>query len=142
MTHADPRATWGAVALNQGIAHLLEGGTLAGLVGAATDDIDEGRVVDAIAGAPGAARDDIASGGYVLDTLRASFWAVAGTTSAEEAIICAVGLGWDTDTTAAVTGAIAGAHYGVSALPERWLSVLHDRERIRTLAHRITDWGP
>ena len=63
------------------------------------------------------------SGGYVLETLGAAFWAIAHSDSAEEAIVAAVSMGDDTDTTGAVTGALAGAHYGVGAIPARWLEV-------------------
>lgn len=43
----------------------------------------------------------------------------------EEALAAAVDLGGDTDTVAAVTGALAGAVYGIDAVPERWTAPLH-----------------
>jgi len=141
MTHADPRATWGAVALNQGIAHLLKGGDLPGLIGAANHEIEEPRVAEAIRRSPAMTRDEAQSGGYVLETLNAAFWSLLSTDSAESAIARAVELGWDTDTTGAVTGALAGAHYGESGLPRRWLDVLHDCDEIRELAHKLVDWA-
>jgi ADP-ribosyl-[dinitrogen reductase] hydrolase len=137
MTHADPRATWGAVALNQGIAHLLEGGARAEVIEAAIRDIAAPRVVHADVRSSGLARDDVPSGGYVLDTLTAAFWSLLTTSTAEDAIVTAVSLGWDSDTTGAVAGALAGAAYGEPALPARWLDVLHDREEIRSLAMRL-----
>ncbi len=140
MTHADPRAVWGAVALNQGIVHLLDGGDRLGLVEAAVQDIADRRVVDAIIRAPGMIRDHVMSGGYVLDTLNAAFWSVLSTHSAEEAIGRAVALGSDADTTGAVTGALAGSLYGASALPRRWLAVLHNVEEIRALATQLIAW--
>lgn len=51
---------------------------------------------------------DIYSSGYVIDTLEASFWCLLNTHSYREA----VNLGMDTDTTAAVTGGLAGLYYG------------------------------
>lgn len=42
----------------------------------------------------------------------------------EETLVYAVGLGGDTDTIAAMAGAIAGAYHGKSAIPERWLNKL------------------
>ncbi len=39
----------------------------------------------------------------------------------EEALIEVINLGGDSDTTGAILGALAGAHYGVGAIPERWL---------------------
>lgn len=60
----------------------------------------------------------IPSGGYVLDSLRASLWCVENTNSFENAVLLAVNLGDDADTTAAITGQIAGAIYGYSAVPQ------------------------
>ncbi len=140
ITHADPRATWGAVALNQGVVHLLDTGRRDGLVEAAVRDITEVRFVEAIVRAPGLARDDVSSGGYVLDTLSAAFWSLLTTDTAEAAIVCAVALGSDTDTTGAVAGALAGALYGASTLPARWLEVLHNAAEIRQLAIQLITW--
>lgn len=140
MTHADPRATWGSVALNQGIAHLLGGGDPSSVVAAAIHDIDEERVVDAIVRSPGLTRDEVESGGYVLDTLNAAFWSLLTTDTAEDAIVRAVALGSDADTTGAVAGALAGAFYGETGLPARWLQVLHDVDVIRALAVQLSDW--
>jgi len=140
MTHADPRATWGAVALNQGIVHLLDGGDRSGLVDAAVNGIADERVTDAIVRAPGMMRNDVVSGGYVLDTLNAAFWSLLTTESAEEATVRAVALGSDADTTGAVTGALAGTLYGASTLPARWLDVLHDVADIGALAIQLVGW--
>lgn len=140
MTHADPRAAWGAVVLNQGIVHLLDGGDRSGLVDAAVNGTADERVTNAIVRAPGMMRNDVASGGYVLDTLNAAFWSLLTTESAEEATVRAVALGSDADTTGAVTGALAGTLYGASTLPARWLDVLHDVADIRALAIQLVGW--
>lgn len=140
VTHADPRATGGAVVLNQGIVHLLDGDDRSALIDAAVNGIEEERVVDAIVQAPGMKRDDVMSGGYVLDTLNAAFWSLLTTESAEEAIVCAVALGSDADTTGAVTGALAGTLYGASTLPARWLDALHNVAEIRALAIQLIAW--
>ena len=44
-------------------------------------------------------------------------------------MITAVNLGGDSDTIAAMTGAIAGAYHGVSAFPARWIDALERGER-------------
>lgn len=79
------------------------------------------------------ARSAIESSGYVLHTLEAALWAVETTTSFEEALVAAVNLGGDADTVGAVTGQIAGALYGVGAIPPRWQSALIQRERIEEI---------
>jgi ADP-ribosylglycohydrolase len=60
----------------------------------------------------------IPSGGYVLDSLRASLWCIENSDSFDSAVLLAVNLGDDADTTAAITGQIAGAMYGYSAIPK------------------------
>jgi len=141
MTHADPRATWGAVALNQAIVHLLDGEDPAGVLGAAVKDIPEPSVSKAILSVTGMARDDLRSGGYVLDTLTASFWCLLNRSGPEEAIVAAVGLGDDADTTGAVTGALAGAAHGVEAIPERWRRRLLVHDELDHLARQLITWS-
>jgi ADP-ribosylglycohydrolase len=63
--------------------------------------------------------------GAVWPCLGSAVWAVRTTGSFEEAVRAAVDLGGDTDTVAAVTGALAGAVYGVGAVPARWAEALH-----------------
>ena len=75
-------------------------------------------------------RAAIRSTGYVIHTLEAALWAVGATDSFEAAVILAVNLADDADTVGAVTGQLAGALYGMSAIPERWLDGLAWRDRI------------
>jgi ADP-ribosyl-[dinitrogen reductase] hydrolase len=82
-------------------------------------------------------RDEIRSSGYVMDTLEAASWAVSTTASFEEALILAVNLGEDADTVGAVTGQLAGALYGTSAIPERWLHSLAWRSKMSAAADQL-----
>ena len=140
ITHADPRATWGAVALNQAIVHLLDGGSLGSVLGATVEGVEERRVVEAIEQVPQLQYETLQSGGFVLDTLATSLWCLLNRPSAEEAIVTAVTLGDDADTTGAVTGALAGAAWGVAAMPARWLAVLQVRDEVRELARSLYAW--
>jgi ADP-ribosylglycohydrolase len=56
------------------------------------------------------------------------------TNSFEEAITEVVNLGGDADTAGAILGAMAGAYYGVDAIPARWLDGLQNREGIDSRA--------
>lgn len=78
-------------------------------------------------------RDEISSSGYVVHTLEAALWCISQTTSFEEALVLAINLGGDADTVGAVTGQIAGATYGASAIPPRWLEKLAWREQIEAV---------
>jgi ADP-ribosyl-[dinitrogen reductase] hydrolase len=59
----------------------------------------------------------------------------------EEAVFLAANLGNDADTVAAVTGQLAGAIWGLSGIPERWLAVLAERDRIESLGRRLFKLG-
>ena len=81
--------------------------------------------------------DNINSGGYVVETLEASIWCLLTTNNYKDAVLKAVNLGQDTDTTAAVTGGLASLLYGHQSIPENWLKQLARREDIEDLALRM-----
>ena len=83
--------------------------------------------------------DEIASSGYVIHCLEASLWCVANSKNYSEAVLKAVNLGDDTDTTAAVTGAIAGALYGIETLPREWLDKLARLDELKIWIKEFTD---
>lgn len=84
-------------------------------------------------------RTAIRGSGYVVDALEAALWCVARTASFEDAVLLAANLRDDADTTAAITGQLAGALYGASAIPTRWTAKLAWRERIVTMAEALFD---
>lgn len=81
--------------------------------------------------------DKIQSSGYVIHTLEASIWCLLTTNSYEEAVLKAVNLGHDTDTTGAVTGGLGGLMYGLDAIPTEWLNVLARKEDIIKLSNEL-----
>ena len=72
------------------------------------------------------------SSAYVVDTLQTVFDGYFSTASFEDCLIRVVNHGGDADTTGAIAGALAGATYGLNAIPKRWLKVL-DREVVATI---------
>lgn len=58
-----------------------------------------------------------------------------------DAVITAVNLGGDADTVGAIAGGLAGACWGLHAIPESWLSALQDREMLLDLARRLSQAG-
>ncbi|MFB8380972.1 ADP-ribosylglycohydrolase family protein [Streptomyces rubiginosohelvolus] len=91
--------------------------------------------------------------GAVWPCLGTALWALRTTDTFERALASAVDVGGDTDTVAAVTGGLAGAVYGIGAVPDRWTGPLHvplpgygDRclrtEDLLTLAGRLDAEGP
>lgn len=72
----------------------------------------------------------IESDGYVIHTVEAALWCLLTTTSYRDAVLKAVNLGHDTDTTAIVTGGLAGMHYGPNAVPEQWRNQIARKDDI------------
>ncbi|MEH2335360.1 ADP-ribosylglycohydrolase family protein [Nostoc sp.] len=81
--------------------------------------------------------EEISSSGYVIDTLESSLWCLLNSSSYSEAVLKAVNLGGDTDTTAAVTGGLAGIYYGVENIPQKWMNQIARRQDIIYLAERF-----
>ncbi len=81
--------------------------------------------------------DEISSSGYVLHTLEASIWCLLTTDNYQEAVLKAVNLGEDTDTTGAVTGGLAALLYGYESIPQQWISKLAKQSEIFDLADRM-----
>lgn len=81
----------------------------------------------------------IRGSGYIIDALEAALWALRSTRTFEEGVLAAVNLGDDADTTAAIYGQIAGAIYGVDAIPERWRDQVAKRDEILRFADQLYD---
>jgi len=77
--------------------------------------------------------EDIKSSGYVIHTLEASIWCLLNSQSYAQAVLKAVNLGEDTDTTGIVTGGLAGLYFGLNTIPDAWLKVLARREDLAKL---------
>jgi ADP-ribosyl-[dinitrogen reductase] hydrolase len=80
---------------------------------------------------------EIRTSGYVAHTLEAAIWAVARTTSFEDAVLLAANMGDDADTTAAAAGQLAGAFYGLSGIPKRWRNQVAWRHRLEDAADAL-----
>ncbi len=58
--------------------------------------------------------------GWVLIALQNAFYRLLHAKGPEDAIVDTIMLGGDTDTTAAICGALLGAAHGIDAIPSRW----------------------
>ena len=81
---------------------------------------------------------------YVVDTMQTVLHFLFATSSFEECLIATVNQGGDADTTGAIVGAIAGAYYGLEAIPRAWLRKLDPavRTEIEVLADQLIDRSP
>jgi ADP-ribosylglycohydrolase len=77
--------------------------------------------------------------GYVVDALEAALWAFWTTDSFEAGALAAVNLGDDADTTGAIYGQLAGAWYGVEAIPAHWRERLARRDLVTAFADRLLE---
>ena len=82
---------------------------------------------------------DIRGTGYVVDALEAALWAYHRSDDFRDGALLAVNLGDDADTTGAIYGQIAGAHYGAEAIPATWRKKLAMVEKITSLADNLRD---
>ena len=127
VTHAHRISTESCVCFVKLIRNLIGGNTL---VDSLAYSIPEGEEFAFLADVASWPREEVRSGGYVLDTLGAAIWCFANTDNYADCALAAVNLGLDSDTTACVAGALAGAVYGYRAIPEEWLDVLRGKDII------------
>ncbi|WP_329134512.1 ADP-ribosylglycohydrolase family protein [Streptomyces sp. NBC_01476] len=127
LTHGDPAAWEGTAIFHELLRVALNGDDPVAAVPAtlaAAHPDHRGRYATVLAPDwhPGQATE---FNGAVWPCLGSAVWAVRTTSSYEEAVRAAVDLGGDTDTVAAVTGALAGAVHGLASVPARWTLALH-----------------
>ena len=90
----------------------------------------------------GGYNDGIRGKGYIVDALEAALWAFwSDENDFEKGVLAAVNLGDDTDTTAAIYGQLAGAHYGYKNLPKKWVNQICAGKFILTLSKWIAYEG-
>ena len=143
ITHSDDRCLWGAAAVNLALRELLYGNiyfvdeVLHRLKDRAPRPLleaihrvlreEQGDLPIAIAG----------ESGYVVHCVEIAFWFAAHERTLEDALVYLVQAGGDTDTNAAVAGALLGARHGEISLPQRWMAQLPGAQGLQRLADRL-----
>jgi ADP-ribosyl-[dinitrogen reductase] hydrolase len=137
ITHHHPLSDAACVAIGKLVQRGLLGKPLPGLR-AAADDLAKRHPEFRFEGYDGE------SSAYVPDTLRTALDAFFSTESFEECLVKTVNRGGDADTAGTIAGAIAGARYGLSAIPPRWVNALDAglREELASLAERLVRLSP
>jgi ADP-ribosyl-[dinitrogen reductase] hydrolase len=69
--------------------------------------------------------------------LAAALWAFGSTDNFRDAVLRAANVGGNSDVVASVCGQLAGAHYGVSAIPQSWRNGLMQKDLIEGYADRL-----
>jgi len=143
ITHADERCTWGAAAVNLAARELLHGNIyFIEEVLHRIGDRAPRALRDAIHRVPREREADlpiavVGEAGYVVHCVEIAFWFVTHDRTLEEALVALAQAGGDTDTNAAVAGALLGARYGEVALPPRWIDQLVGAQGIAKLAEDL-----
>lgn len=126
VTHMHAECTAGCVFVNHMIAALAVGNSPHQALQAALAEVDLPHGLrDMIEDAPGLERQSLENSGWVRHTLQSAVWGLLSTDSFEEAVVQVANLGNDADTAASVAGALAGAAYGLEAVPSTWREQLH-----------------
>jgi len=84
-------------------------------------------------------RDQIKTSGYVIHSLEAALWALHVTASYEEGIMLLAVMGGDVDTVCCIYGALAGAKYGLTSIPSRWVNALQKPNMVRDVIYGLVD---
>ena len=84
--------------------------------------------------------DTIKSGGYVLASLESSVYCLKNTDNYKDAVLKAVNLGGDTDTTAAICGGLAGIYYGHDAIPIDWINTVDQIDKVYALCEKFEEF--
>lgn len=141
ITHADPRCTDGCAILNLTVAGILSNADTPlqdalNYVGPdAPDELTAALWPIARGDSPGT----LETSGYVIHSLQTALHDGLGSGSAEEAIVTAVNRGGDTDTIGAIAGAVAGARFGASQLPDRWLAAIDETNELESVAEQLLE---
>ena len=129
ITHAHPDCTAACAVTCLMIWHLSQGVQPAAAFELAVDADGRTSLSDdfheMLVEAPLRRRSELKNSGWVRHTLESALWGLLTTHSFEEAAIQVANLGGDADTAASVVGALAGATYGLSAIPQTWRDQLH-----------------
>lgn len=143
ITHADERCTWGAAAVNLALRELLHGNIyFIDEVLHRIGDRAPRALRDAIHRVPREVESDLpiavaSETGYVVHCVEIAFWYATHDRSLEDGLMYLAQAGGDTDTNAAVAGALLGARYGETALPPRWVDQLVGAQGIAGLAEKL-----
>ena len=138
LTHYDERCRTAVLAVTVAIAVLARGQSSEGAVAAALTavvDREGGEELEYLVEIAGVGRAiDGPDQGFCLFTAGVALQSLLGTGDFEVEVSRVVSLGGDTDTNAAVAGALLGTVVGENGLPQSWLERLRDRTAIRAEA--------
>lgn len=150
LTHAHERSRFCCAFYSLVMSDLFHSGDLAGAIGFARDVMR--RRWDFSATERGhfdrldpdrlrrLGEGEVSGSGHVIDTLEASLWVNLRHGSYRDAVLRAVNLGEDTDTTGCVAGALAGLMHGEDGIPADWRRTLVKDDELAALGDDYGRW--
>ena len=152
VTHAHPVGVDGAVVQAAAIGAALRGEDILSVARATAQTAQLRRTLEEVEGllavdpAPGRVHPRVRSSADAAESVAAALYSALAHDRFETALQFAVGLGGDTDTVAAMAGAVVGARDGYHTIPIRWLAALEEGERghsyVRTLIAPLCGSAP
>ena len=147
LTHGHVTATLSAGFLSLLISEIVNGAELGKAIATATIDLEkhpgheetlaavQAALLHATTGGGGdPLGQELGEGWIAEEAVAIALYSVLVTSNFEDAVILAVNRDGDSDSTGAIAGNLAGALYGVEAIPARWLEPLELCDDIATLA--------
>lgn len=147
LLHPDERCAWGAVAINVAASRLLSGyrDFVPEVIDVLRANDAPPELVEAVRRVPLSRKDALpvtADPGYVVHTVEIALWFAYHEPLLERGLTWLVNAGGDTDTNAAVAGALMGARDGAGAIPERWRTAVARTDHLEALADALLGLGP
>lgn len=141
VTHENDDASWSCVVFNSIISLLIKGADRKEVLNMVLDihngytpkNIKEILLIDY----EKINSNNLSVSGFSLDTLRIAIWSLINADDFEDGITRVIMLGNDTDTFAAVTGALLGCYFGHESIPDRWKGKVVNFEYINKLAESL-----
>lgn len=126
LTHSDPQAGEACALWSVAIRHAVMEGELDIRTGLSLLDAEaasfwSARIEEAEVSDPSTFRPN----GWVVTAFQAAWSAIAHSDGLVAGLDAAIAIGDDTDTVAAIAGALLGARWGASAVPGEWREMLH-----------------
>jgi ADP-ribosyl-[dinitrogen reductase] hydrolase len=143
LTHWDERCRTACLAVTLAISSLVRGQDPESTVEAALCDVrarEGGEELEYLVSEAGRARPiDGPDRGFVLFTAGVALQVVAAGHTVEDGLRLVIGLGGDTDTNAAVAGALLGARHGRSGIPVAWLRAVGGSDQLNDEAEALAE---
>lgn len=136
ITHAHEECIAGCAFVAMMIAQLVKGADPHAAFDYACNHVRMPEVLlQTIRLAPHRKRDELRNTGWVRHTIESAIWGLLTTNSFEDALVQVINLGADADTAGTVAGALAGAAYGLDAIPDAWKDMLQGEWPLKS--HKI-----